>query len=110
MWWQSGHQSQVAKLFMGNQFSREMGYTRNEFFRLLPAAVNGRNIEQDSHGVTIDAPPGSVRINVGDQQLRKIASISLPYIAVEFIFENFSADKRTEFMRYFDLRYQRGGG
>ncbi len=95
---------------MDNSFSREMGYARDEFFRLLPAAVNGRSLQEDATGVTVDAAPGSVRIDVGEQQSRNIASFSLPYVKVDFAFENFSSDEIEQFMRYFDLRYQRGGG
>ncbi len=95
---------------MQDRFSREMGYTREEFFRLLPSALNGRSFEEDESGVTVDAAPGSVRIDVGEQQARSIASITLPYVPVDFAFENFSVEERVEFMRYFDLRYQRGGG
>lgn len=95
---------------MQKKFSREMGFTREEFFGLLPAAVNGRSFQSDVGGVTVDVPPGTVRIDVGEQQLRKIASFSLPYVEVDFEFRNLSSDEIKEFIRYFDLRYQRGGG
>jgi len=42
--------------------------------------------------------------------VRKIASISLPYIAVGFMIEHFTTDERIEVIRYIELRYQRGGG
>ncbi len=95
---------------MDNKFSREMGYTREEFFRLLPSAINDRPHTQDAVGITVDAAPGTVRIDVGEEQVRKIASFSLPYVKVDFAFENFHPDEQALFMRYFDLRYQRGGG
>jgi len=87
-----------------------MGFTLAEFFRLLPSALNGRSFQRDAKGVSVDAAPGSVRIDVGEQQFRKIASFSLPYVKVDFTFDNFSPDELESFMRYFDLRYQRGGG
>lgn len=95
---------------MENSFSREMGFTRDEFFRVLPSALNGRSFKQDAAGITVDVNQGSVRIDVGEQQVRKIASFSLPFIKVDFAFENFNAEQIEEFMNYFDLRYQRGGG
>jgi len=95
---------------MTNTFSREMGFTREEFFRLLPNALNDRPHSIDEAGVTVDASPGSVRIDVGAQQFRHIASISMPYVKVDFEFKNFSDTEREEFLRFFDLRYQRGGG
>ena len=95
---------------MANTFSREMGFTREEFFRLLPGALNDRPHRIDEAGVTVDATPGTVRIDVGEQQFRHIASITMPFVKVDFDFQNFSDTAREEFLRYFDLRYQRGGG
>ncbi len=95
---------------MNSAFSREMGFTREEFFRLLPNALNGRPHQLDASGVSVEAVPGSVRIDVGEQQYRHIASISMPYVKVDFAFSDESDADRIEFMRYFDLRYQRGGG
>lgn len=91
-------------------FSREMGFTREEFFRLLPNALNNRPHQIDATGVSVSTTSGSVRIDVGEQQFRHIASISMPYVRVDFAFSNFPDADREEFMRYFDLRYQRGGG
>lgn len=95
---------------MNRKFSREMGFTRDEFFRLLPNALNGRAHQLDAAGVSVNAAPGSVRIDVGEQQYRHIASISMPYVKVDFEFTDFNDTDQFEFMRYFDLRYQRGGG
>jgi len=95
---------------ISDSFDREMGFTREEFFRLLPNALNGRPHQIDASGVSVQATPGTVRIDVGEQEYRHIASISMPYVKVEFNFSDFSEADRIEFMRYFDLRYQRGGG
>ncbi len=95
---------------MKNNFSREMGFTREEFFRLLPNALNNRPHQIDDSGVSVQHGTGRVRIDVGPQQHRHIASISMPYVKVDFEFNDFSDEDRIEFMRFFDLRYQRGGG
>ena len=95
---------------MNNTFSREMGFTREEFFRLLPNAINDRPHLSDEKGITVDIEAGSLRIDVGAQRFRHIASISMPYVEVDFAFSNICDPDRIEFMRYFDLRYQRGGG
>lgn len=87
-----------------------MGFTREEFFRLLPNALNGRPHRIDAAGVSVEQVPGAVRIDVGEQQYRHIASISMPYVKVDFEFNGSSDADRVEFMRHFDLRYQRGGG
>lgn len=95
---------------MDNSLSREMGFTREEFFRLLPNALNDLPRQLDDAGVSVEMNAGSVRIDVGEQQFRHIASISMPYVKVDFEFSNVTEADRIEFLRYFDLRYQRGGG
>ncbi len=51
-----------------------------------------------------------MQLDISDQKFRNIASISLPYLEIEFSFEQLAEDDVTEIMRFFDLRYQRGGG
>jgi len=91
-------------------FSREMGFSQSEFFRILPSALNGREYLLKDSKVTLTTDHGQVTIEVGEQQIRKIASFSLPYIEVKFRFVDFEQSNVDEFMRYFELRYQRGGG
>jgi len=95
---------------MDKEFSREMGFAREEFFSFLPAALNGRTFQRDAKGVSFELHQGTGRIDVGEQQTRKIASFALPFVKVDFKFENLSEEEFEEFMRFFDLRYQRGGG
>ena len=95
---------------MNKEFSREMGFTREEFFSFLPSALAGRTFQIDDNGVSLELSPGTGRIDVGEQLQRKIASISLPYVRVDFKFEQVAEEDFNNFIRYFDLRYQRGGG
>jgi len=53
---------------ISDSFDREMGFTREEFFRLLPNALNGRPHQIDASGVSVQATPGTVRIDVGEQE------------------------------------------
>ncbi len=91
-------------------FSREMGFTREEFDRILPAALNGRSFETNNTGIESSVDGGTMRLVISDQKFRKIASISLPFLVIEFIFEGLSQHQVDETMKFFDLRYQRGGG
>jgi len=91
-------------------FSREMGFSQSEFFRILPSALDGREYQLKDSTVSLTTAHGLVTIEVGEQQIRKIASFSLPYIEVKFSFVDFEQSNVDEFMRYFELRYQRGGG
>ena len=54
--------------------------------------------------------PGELVVDIGAQQYRKIASISLPYLKISFSFDGVSQQRVDEFLKFFDLRYQRGGG
>jgi len=87
-----------------------MGFSQKEFFRILPSALNDRDYQLNDSTVSLSTDHGLVTIDVGEQQLRKIASFALPYIEVKFNFVDFEQSNVDEFMRYFELRYQRGGG
>lgn len=91
-------------------FSREMGFTRGEFDRILPAALNNREFDCSASGIKASVSGGTMQLVISEQKYRKIASISLPYLEIEFIFEGLSDAQVEETMRFFDLRYQRGGG
>ncbi len=105
----SGHLWLEAELTEIN-FSREMGFTRAEFLRILPAALNNHPAQVTEHEATVTIDGGALRIDIGEQKYRKIASISLPYLDVSFTFTGLQQTRIDEFMRFFDLRYQRGGG
>jgi hypothetical protein len=87
-----------------------MGFTRAEFLRILPAALNNHQARIGEHEADVTIDDGALRINIGEQKFRKIASISLPYLDVDFSFTGLPQPRVDEFMRFFDLRYQRGGG
>ena len=91
-------------------FNREMGFKESEFLRILPAALNGAGHQTTGHRIVVQMNPGELTIELGPQQYRKIASISLPYLDVNFTFTNVEQQRVDQFIKYFDLRYQRGGG
>jgi hypothetical protein len=91
-------------------FEREYGCTETEWLRWLPGAVRDHPL-----GLT----PGRAQVAFGDGTLclgwtvlppRQIAMVSLPRMTVSFAFEAVSDEARADFMRYFDLYMQRGGG
>ena len=92
-------------------FAREYGCTEAEWLRWLPGAVR-------DHMLSLPAP-GQACVAIGSGRLalcwtvlplRRIALVSLARMKVEFSFEGVEARARTDFMRYFDLYLQRGGG
>jgi len=90
--------------------SKDMGVSHADFFRLLPRAMG--DIPYRVEGTTVNGEIGSgtVSIELGKQQERRIALLAIPFAEVTFSFNGVGEDERTEFMRYFDLRFQRGGG
>ena len=92
-------------------FERDQGITEADWLRCLPGAVR-------EHALSLPAPgQADVRIGTGSLQLRwqvlpprRIALMSVPRLGVSYRFDGVDADTRREFMRYFDLYTQRGGG
>lgn len=91
-------------------FSRDMGFKEAEFLRIFPVAINGASYEMQGRRLLVQLDPGELTVVLGEQQYRKIASISLPFLNVSFSFEGVEQSRIDQFIRYFDLRYQRGGG
>jgi hypothetical protein len=92
-------------------FEREYGCTEGEWLRWLPGAVRDAELAL--------AQPGEAHVDIASGQLvlrwttlppRQIALIRMPRMNVAFAFEGVSEPARAEFMRYFDLYMQRGGG
>lgn len=113
MYWQYGHPWLVVSEpnFMQKiAFSREMGFTRAEFDRILPSALNNRSYDVNGSHVTSMIDGGTMQLIISEQKFRKIASISLPYLCIDFSFEKLTEQQVEQTMLFFDLRYQRGGG
>ena len=95
---------------IANRFEREYGCTETEWLRWLPGAVRDR---------ALNLTPGQAQVAIGNGQLqlrwtvlppRQIAMVRLPRMAVTFVFIGVGNEARADFMRYFDLYLQRGGG
>lgn len=91
-------------------FQREMGVTRREFMRTLPSAIAPLAWESAGEQLLIPHPAGSIRLTLAPAQVRRIASLELPVLRVEFAFHGLDAGQRESFMHRFDLAFHRGGG
>lgn len=102
----------VAGIDQGDSFTRDMGYSNMEFFRILPAAVADYSHTVDGNRVIIADPDNSRELVLVVSSLpdRAIGMIRITRIEVEFSFRNFTVEERREFMLNFDRSYQRGGG
>ena len=93
-----------------HRFTREMGLTHADFFRILPSAIDHHPFHSHDRRVEIDYGGRSVQIELGDEKIRGIALLQLPYIEMSFTFDGFSDAQRKAFMDRFDLYFRRGGG
>ena len=92
------------------RYSREMGLTDDDFFRILPKAMGDHPYRVDGRTVHAEVGEGSVEIVLGPQQERRIALLRLPFAEVSFTFRGVGETRQAAFKRHFDLYFQRGGG
>ena len=92
------------------RYSREMGLTDDDFWRILPKAMGAHPYRVDGRVVHGDVHGGRVEIVLGPQQERRIALLRLPFSEVSFTFRGVTEAEQQAFKRHFDLYFQRGGG
>ena len=92
------------------EFDREMGCTEAELLQCLPGAAQGRPLSVGLRQASITIDAGSLLLSWQTLPPRQIALLRLPRLAVSFRFSGISEPSRHDFMRYFDLYTQRGGG
>lgn len=93
-----------------DRFSREMSITHREFLRTLPPAVDGADFSVNENVVQVGSESRGLRIELGPERERRIASLSLPITDVRFCFTGYSEQEVRQFMQRFDLYFRRGGG
>jgi hypothetical protein len=91
-------------------YSREMGLTHDDFWRLLPRAMGENAYEIQGNSVHAKVHGGSLEITLGDLQVRRIALLRLPFAVVSFHFNGIAEQDQQAFKAHFDLHFQRGGG
>ena len=91
-------------------YSREMGLTHADFWRLLPRAMGEHSYDVEANIVRAAIGEGNLEITLGPQEERRIALLRLPFAVVCFVFTGVSAAEQQAFRAHFDLHFQRGGG
>ena len=91
-------------------YTREMGVDHRDFFRMLPRAMGEHPHEVDGRTVDASVGGGTLRIELGEERVRRIALLALPYTEVSFTFRGTSEAEREAFTRRFELAFRRGGG
>ena len=91
-------------------YSREMGLTHKDFWRLLPRAMGEHTYEILGNAVHAKVHGCTLEIHLGEPQERRIALMCLPYAEVSFKFNDIAESDQQAFKAHFDLYFQRGGG
>ena len=87
-----------------------MALTMENFERTLPRAVGDSSYTLQGRGATVKVAEGEVTIELGPQQVRKIALLEIPWCRVEFVARNLTEDQFKQFSENFHRHFQRGGG
>ena len=89
---------------------REMGYTHDDFFRLLPGAMGDYKYVVSGTTVSCQIGSGQLTITLGPEGERRLVLVVIPQTEIVFDFENVEEAERQEFLRHFDLRFMKGLG
>ena len=90
---------------------RDMGISLGDFDRIFPRVVVGATVVRDGLRVKVEWDGGKrLQIVLSEEKVRKIALLRLPYLDLEFHFENFTERERDAFLERFHRAFQKGGG
>jgi len=93
------------------RLSKEMGITREDFFRSLPAVIAQRNHRLLPDGVSIlDGNRRRIIIKAESAGSRVLGTLELPVLRVSFAFTGYTTDEVDGFLAGFDRILHRGGG
>jgi hypothetical protein len=93
------------------EFVREHGCTEAEWLGWLPGAVRGRPLAfPGARSAEVALGDGALALHWRGLPFRTIGAFRFPRLEVHYRFDGVDARARGEFMRYFDLYMQRGGG
>ncbi len=88
-----------------------MGLSHDDFFRVFPSVVEPAVWRRDGLTIYVEWTGGArLAASVSVQKLRRIASLSLPYVDIAFCFSGMVAAERERFLTRFDRAFQKGGG
>lgn len=89
----------------------EMGISHDDFFRVFPTVITPASWRREGLSVFVDWPEGArLTVTLSVQKLRRIASLSLPYVDIGFAFFAMATTEREGFLARFDRAFQKGGG
>ena len=89
-----------------------MGYSAQEFRRVLPAAMRDWVVTADGSGWTVSTSSSDpvARIEIESRPRRTLGALRIPVLAVRIRLLADESALRDEFMRRFERGFHRGGG
>ena len=89
---------------------REMTITHDDFFRILPYALNEFAFEIHDNKVLCQAGSGQIEIELSLVKTKNLGALKLPVMHVKFVLDNVKDEIKNRFFEKFDLAFQKGGG
>jgi hypothetical protein len=90
---------------------KEMGCSREDFFRALPLALGGRDYERSEDRVVVREEGRRLEIAIVEHGMRRLGpTLRWPMIRVELRFRGYPEAQRIAFMTVFERYFMRAGG
>ncbi len=106
----------AAADYTAPDYYAQMGFSHLELTRSLASAVapyrvsKAQAASRGERGFTITLDTRTAHLTIGEEKIRRIASLELPVVDVRIRFEHFSQTERHEFLDKFKKYLHRGGG
>ena len=91
-------------------FVKEMGIGHEDFFRILPRALDTDDYEVNGTDIVMRDGEKRFEISLGPEIIRSIALFKLPVTMVTLRLVNYGDADREATLARFDLYFRRGGG
>ncbi len=88
-----------------------MGFSRQEFFKILPRPLSEYDAVIEVSGASITLEKGTIRIEVGQERERRLSDlVILPSLPVKLSFHDVEPDEKARFLHRFDHAFMKGLG
>ncbi len=87
-----------------------MGISRDDLYRALPSIFQQQPYKIKDDSIIAKKNQRSLVINILKEDVRKLASMKVPRLVLDFCFENYTQAQVTSFEKRFLLHLQKGGG
>jgi hypothetical protein len=92
------------------EIKREFGLSHRDFYRIFPRVEPTARKISDLIFELVREDGSQLRIELSAEQIRRLATLRIPYIDITFRFTGWSETQRAEFFEKFDRSFQKGGG